>query len=263
MMRKCTAALLVVGCLLTGVRADSPPKNSEFEKCTFTNPAGKQLPYRLLKPEGYDPSAMVTYPLVIFLHGIGERGSDNEAQLLNGVREFAKPEIRKKHPCFVIAPQCPAEQFWITADRKGFDIIVKMPKAPAEPLGLVHELMDSLPAQYHIDQTRIYATGLSMGGFGTWDMLARWPDRFAAAIPVCGGGYEPAVPNFAKIPIWVFHGGADPLVKAAYSRTMVDAIRKAGGKPGYTEYPGVGHESWVQTYRNPDVLEWLFAQKKD
>jgi predicted peptidase len=137
-----------------------------------------------------------------------------------------------------------------------------MPKEPAEPLSLVLELMDSLPAEFHIDRNRIYITGLSMGGFGTWDILARRPEVVAAAIPVCGNGYEPAVPAFAKIPIWVFHGGSDPLVKPEYSRKMVEAIRQAGGKPGFTEYPGVGHDSWTQTYRNPDVLDWLFKQKK-
>jgi predicted peptidase len=265
-MKTTTITVLAAFVLLaTGVRAadDAAKLASAFEKRTFTDSAGKKLNYRLLKPEGYDAAATTAYPLVIFLHGIGERGDNNEAQLLHGVKEFAKPETRKKHPCFVVAPQCPSDQLWAKINRKGTDLIVVPSKDPTEPTGLVLELLDALPGEFHIDPKRVYLTGLSMGGFGTWDILGRHPDRFAAAIPICGGGLEESVPAFAKVPLWVFHGAIDPLVKPEYSRRLVNTIRKAGGKPGFTEYPGVGHDSWTQTYRDPDVLDWLFAQKKN
>jgi predicted peptidase len=265
-MKAITTAALAAFLVLvaeSGAGSDPLQYSGEFEKRTFTGSSGKELHYRLLKPKDYHPAATTAYPLVIFLHGIGERGVDNEAQLLHGVREFAKPETRAKHPCFVVAPQCPPNTAWSAIERKGFNITVKFPKEPSEQENLIIGLLDSLPKEFHIDPKRVYITGLSMGGFGTWDLLARYHDRFAAGIPVCGGGYEPAVPEFAKVPLWVFHGGADPLVKPQFSRSMVDAIHKAGGKPGFTEYPGVGHDCWTMTYHNPDVLDWLFAQKKE
>jgi predicted peptidase len=234
----------------------------QFEKRTYTDSAGKKLLYRLLKPAEYDASSSMAYPLVVFLHGAGERGDDNEAQLVHGAPEFATPEMRKKHPCFVIAPQCPKNQSWAKVDRKAGDLVATLPAEPTEPMRLVLEVMDSISKEFHIDPKRVYITGLSMGGFGTWDILARHPERVTAAVPVCGGGVEDTAQNFAKTPIWVFHGGSDPVVKPELSRRMVEAIRKAGGKPGYSEYPGVGHDSWTITYHNPDVLDWLFAQKK-
>jgi predicted peptidase len=260
-----TSTLAALVLMTTCARAnDAPAKTTDaFEKRTFTGSNGKELRYRLLKPEGYDPSGTTAYPLVIFLHGIGERGDNNEAQLRHGVKEFANPETRKKHPCFVVAPQCPLSQVWARVERKGNDLVVSIPKDPTEPTALVLELMDALPKEFRIDASRVYITGLSMGGFGTWDILARQPDRFAAALPVCGGGVVDTAPAFAKIPLWVFHGAADPLVKPEHSRQMVEAVRKAGGKPGFTEYPGVGHDSWTMTYHNPDVLDWLFSKKKN
>ncbi len=248
--------------LAAGAKDDMTKKAGEFEKRTFTGASGKVLPYRLLKPEGYDPAGKTAYPLVIFLHGAGERGDDNELQLAEGVKEFAKPEARKKHPAFVIAPQCALNNSW--GHIKKIDGHLTLLKTPEPTLytGLTLELAEALPKEFRIDPKRIYITGLSMGGFGTWDVLARYPDRFAAALPICGGGIEDTAASFAKVPIWVFHGAVDPEVEVELSRHMVEALRKAGGKPGYTEYPDVGHESWDQTYRNPDVLDWLFAQKK-
>ncbi len=233
-----------------------------FEKRTFTDASGKKLLYRFLKPEGYDPTSKKAYPLVIFLHGAGERGNDNEAQLVHGAPEFAKPEIRKKHPCFLVAPQCPEKQSWAKIERKGDELVASLPERPTEATGLVLELMDALAKEFPVDTKRIYVTGLSMGGFGTFDVLARRPDRIAAAVPVCGGGVEEAAARYAKVPIWIFHGGADPTVIPELSRRMVAALRKAGGHPGYCEYPDVKHDSWTMTYHNPDVYDWLFAQSK-
>jgi predicted peptidase len=214
-----------------------------LEKRTFKE-GGGEMPYRLMKPEGYDPKK--SYPLVVFLHGAGERGKNNENQLVHGVRDFAKAEHRKKYPCFLIAPQCPAGSFW----------------TKKEPERLVLELIPALRKEFSIDARRIYITGLSMGGYGTWDLLARRPELFAAAVPICGGGNPKMAERFAKVPIWAFHGDKDGAVPVASSREMIAAIEKAGGKPKYTEYKGVGHDSWTQTYRDEKMFAWLFEQKK-
>jgi predicted peptidase len=124
------------------------------------------------------------------------------------------------------------------------------------------ELIDQLQGKYPVDASRLYITGLSMGGFGTWDALQRWPDRFAAAVTICGGGDTRMAAKIAHVPIWVFHGARDPVVKPDRSRKMVQAIKDAGGKPKYTEYPQAGHDSWTATYKDPEVLKWLFAQRK-
>jgi poly(3-hydroxybutyrate) depolymerase len=228
-----------------------------FEKRTFTDPNKKTLPYCLLKPDNYDPKTK--YPLVLFLHGAGERGYDNEKQLVHGVMEFAKDDVRKKYPCFVVAPQCPENQKWCDVDWGAAKH--DMPKKPSESMRLTLELLTALQKEFSIDPNRLYVTGLSMGGYGTWDAISRHPDLFAAAVPVCGGGDEKLAEKIAKVPIWVFHGGKDETVMPARSRNMVEALKKAGGKPKYTEYPDIGHDSWVPAYKDTDMHAWLFAQK--
>jgi predicted peptidase len=177
----------------------------------------------------------------------GERGKDNDRQLVHGVVEFAKEENRKKYPCILIAPQCPAKSFWTAK----------------EPSRLVLELIPALQKELSIDAKRIYITGLSMGGYGTWDFVARRPELFAAAVPICGGGNPKTAEKLAKVPIWAFHGDNDRAVPVERSRAMIKAIEKAGGKPKYTEYKGVGHDSWTRTYRDAKMLAWMFEQKKE
>src|SRR5262249_33303017 len=154
-----------------------------LEKKTYTDAGGKVLRYRLLKPDNYDPKQ--SYPLVIFLHGAGERGDDNEKQLLHGIPEFARTENRRQYPCFLVAPQCPGGARWVEVDW-GAERHTR-PKEPSEPARLTLELIAALQKECRIDPQRIYVTGLSMGGFGTWDLVSRRPDLFAAAAPVCGG----------------------------------------------------------------------------
>ncbi len=228
-------------------------------KKTFTDAQGKTLPYRFLAPEKIEPGQ--TYPLGVFLHGAGERGNDNTKQLIHGVREFAKPENRKDHPCFLIAPQCPEGSRWVEVDWGAASHT--MPQTPSEPARLTLELIESLRKDLPIDSKRIYVTGLSMGGFGTWDLLARRPSLFAAAVPICGGADEATAASIATVPIWVFHGDKDGAVQVQRSRNMVAALKKAKGEPKYTEYAGVGHDSWTETYKNPELFKWLFAQTRD
>jgi predicted peptidase len=157
-----------------------------------------------------------------------------------------------------VAPQCPDGKRWVEVDWA-----LDSHKQPEESISLTltRELLASLQKEYRIDSKRFYVTGLSMGGYGTWDLITRTPDLFAAAAPICGGADETLAAKVTKLPIWVFHGDKDGVVKPLRSRNMVAAIEKAGGKPKYTEYPGVDHNSWTQTYANPEFMAWLFAQR--
>jgi predicted peptidase len=238
----------------------SADDRDRFEARTFKDAAGKQLHYRLLMPKAYDETK--SYPLVLFFHGAGERGDDNRKQLVHGMADFASDAIMEKYPCFVVAPQCPDGEQWVdtpwSADSH------EMPARPTEPMRLSLELITNLEKALSVDRRRIYVTGLSMGGFGVWDAIQRYPERFAAAVPICGGGdsREEKVKPITNLPIWAFHGDSDTAVKTQRSRDMIAALKKAGGTPRYTEYPNTGHNSWTATYANREMYEWLFAQRK-
>lgn len=247
--------LLVVDVYAQGV--------SLFQKRQFTGSSGNMLPYRVLFPDNYDPEG--SYPLVLFLHGSGERGDDNEAQLTHGARLFADSVSRRKHPAIVVFPQCPAGDSWanirsdpsLSKDEWDFPF----GDHPTQPLQSVMELLDELSETEAVDPDRVYAAGLSMGGFGTFELLARLPDRFAAAAPICGGGNELLVPLYAgNTSLWIFHGDRDEAVPVEYSRRIYQALREAGAKVKYTEYPDVGHNSWDPAFAEPDFLEWLFSE---
>ncbi len=233
-------------------------QSSRFRFDKFSS-GGDTLLYRQLSP-----NATLTrkYPLIIFLHGSGERGNDNEAQLKWGVINFADDEEMIMHPAFVIAPQCPANLSWASfTDNKNVEEMRLQPSSskPMELLmGLIHKLMKN-PA---IDTNRIYITGLSMGGFGTYDAIERNPNLFAAAVPDCGGGDLLKAPLIAHVPIWIFHGAEDAAVNPAFSIKMADALIKAGAHPGITMYPETGHFSWLAAYRDKQMIEWLFRQHR-
>lgn len=229
-----------------------------LDKHVFKDKDGKSLPYQLMNPARIDANRK--YPLVVFLHGAGERGTDNEAQLVHGVPQFASKENREKYPCFLVAPQCPVSAKW--AEVNWSANTHTLPKDVSEPGRLTLLLIESLQKEQPIDPKRIYITGLSMGGYGTWDLLVRKPDLFAAAAPVCGGADEATADKIKHIPIWAFHGGKDGVVKPQRSRNMIDALKKAGANPKYTEYPDVGHDSWNPAYKDPEFYKWLFAQSK-
>ena len=203
----------------------------------FELAGGGVLPYRIYQPalaEGEES------PLVLFLHGSGERGDDNTQQLRHGVKSFI--EGQDARPCFVAAPQCPRGQWW-------------------DPEHVI-EFAEAMIATAGVDRDRVYITGLSMGGVGTWQVTGRRPELFAAAIPVCGFGELERASRLTPMPLWVFHGSDDRVLPVKHSRAMVEAIRAAGGAPKYTEYAGVAHDSWTRTYANPDVHAWLFNQRR-
>jgi predicted esterase len=231
-----------------------------FEAREYRSAEGQALPYRLFTPNGYDPGKQ--YPLIIFLHGASARGNDNERQLGGpgqwGTATWTREEIQQAHPAFVLAPQAnrPGSR-WVNQWRAN---PMRNP-ADKEPLELLVELLDELGQEFSIDPDRLYMTGLSMGGFGTWIAISRYPDKFAAAIPICGGG-DPSALALTTTKVWAFHGSADRAVPPRRSREMIEALRRVGAEPRYTEYPKVAHNAWVYAYQEPELAEWLFAQRK-
>lgn len=229
-----------------------------FEACEFRNGAGEVLRYRLLKPLDAKPGEK--YPLVLFFHGAGERGDDNKLQLVHGCRDLAAEAMRRRHPAFVVVAQCPVDKRWVEVPWDAPSH--QMPEQISDPLRLMLELVHSLEKELPIDAGRRYGVGLSMGGYGVWDILQRRPELLAAAVPVCAGGDPAFAAHFAETPVWAFHGDADTTVMVNRSREMVAALRAAGGRPIYTEYESVGHDSWTATFANRAMWDWLFAQKK-
>ena len=224
----------------------------------YTNAAGRILPYRLLIPKDYQKTHK--YPLVILFHGAGERGSDNQAQLVHGARVFADADTQARFPCFVLVPQCPPEEQWVDMPW-GADSGVR-PARPSQPMNAALELIRSLRREFNLDTHRFYVTGLSMGGYATWDCITRFPKRFAAAVPICGGGDETTVTRtVARVPVWAFHSSDDGVVKVQRTRNMIQAMRAAGGNPKYSEYSGLGHNAWDKAFAEPELLPWMFAQR--
>lgn len=239
------------------VASYSQAERFSFEK--YKNANGDTLNYRMLFPD-YD--TIRKFPLIIFLHGSGERGNDNIAQLKWGVQQFASEIKMISHPAFVVAPQCPENSSWsnisfIPGSRK-----ITLQPTPAKPMALLRELVADLVKRFGIDTNRIYITGLSMGGFGTFDAMERYPKLFAAAVPVCGGGDTSRAASIAHIPTWIFHGAEDAAVDPALSLDMLQAMTKAGAHPGFTQYPEVGHFSWLGAYSDDLMMDWLFRQRR-
>jgi len=202
---------------------------------------GDKRTYTLYVPKDYTPKK--EWPLIVFLHGMGERGDDGLLQTEVGIGTAIRRHV-DRFPCLVLMPQCSEKGWW--DDSRG-DIEVS--------LADVRE-------QYRIDDSRIYLTGLSMGGFATWTYGAQNTDLYAAMMPICGGGNVEDAEKLAKIPIWAFHGADDGVVPPQKSREMVEAVKAAGGNIKYTEYPGIDHSSWDPAYDDPESIEWLLKQRK-
>ncbi len=195
--------------------------------------------YLLYLPKDYDASDEA-WPLLLFLHGAGERGDS-----LGLVKQHGPPKLVARGedlPFIVVSPQVPEGAWW-------------------NPY-VLEELLDEVVANYRVDEDRVYVTGLSMGGFGTWALIGLDPDRFAAAAPICGGGEARLICGIGRLPVWAFHGDADPVVPIERSEEMVEALEACGGDVRFTVYPGVGHDSWTPTYDNPELYDWLLAHRR-
>lgn len=197
-----------------------------------------EMRYLLYLPKDYDKQEV--WPVLLFLHGSGERGDDLELVKVHGPPKLIA--AGQDFPFIVVSPQCPKDQWW-------------------EPIELV-ALLDEIGRKYKVDADRVCVTGLSMGGFGTWRLAAYAPQRFAALAPICGGGEPYWAKQFASVPTWAFHGAIDEAVPLERSSEMVRALKKDGGKPKLTVYSDAGHDSWTETYNNPEFYSWLLAQKR-
>jgi predicted peptidase len=228
------AVAAALGLGMARVRADD--KKIQQEK-TFEKPVTivVKLNYLLYLPPKYDKGDE-KWPLVVFLHGAGETGND-----LKMVKKHGPPKLveQKEFPCIVVSPQAPTRGWNVEA---------------------LNGLIDDVIAKYRVDKDRVYLTGLSMGGYGTWALAAAYPDKFAAVVPICGGGNLAMATKLKNLPIWVFHGAKDNTVPLSASQSMVDAVKKAGGDPKFTVYPEAGHDSWTKAYDDPELWTWLFKQ---
>jgi len=227
----------------------NPPPTQMVEHVQFKRTESAVVNYLLFLPKGYKANAEERWPMILFLHGAGERGTDIWKVAVHG-----PPKNVSTHPDFpfiVVSPQCSEDQIWSR------EVLLK--------------LLDEITAKYAVDTNRIYLTGLSMGGYGTWDLGLSYPDRFAAIVPICGGGQTISVllpgrdqgPALKTLGVWAFHGGKDPVVPLEESQRMVDALKKAGAQDvKLTVYPEAGHDSWTETYNNPELYQWLLKHDR-
>ena len=201
----------------------------------------RQLPHLLFLPKDYAKNSAQQWPLILFLHGAGERGDD-----LEKIRRFGLPQLIEKQPDFpfiVVSPQCPAGTYW--------------PRMVDD----LNDMIERILEQYRVDRGRVYLTGMSMGGYGTFYLAMAHPEKFAALAPICGG--DPSkVSRIKHLPIWVFHGAQDNVVPIEESEIMVSALRKAGANVMFTVYPHAGHDSWTETYNNSELYEWFLRHQK-
>ena len=207
----------------------------------MTRQVTMEMDYLLYLPKDYG-TLEKQWPLMIFLHGAGERGSH-----LNKVKSHGPPKrvaAGKDLPFIIAAPQCPAGGWW--------------PNLIEHVMALIDEVVE----RYHVDPSRIYLTGLSMGGYGTWAIASTHPERFAAIVPICGGGQPYLAKNLRHVPVWAFHGAKDPVVPLERSQEMVKAVLKAGGSAKLTVYPQAKHDSWTETYNNDELYEWFLSHSK-
>jgi predicted peptidase len=226
---------ILVAAMLFSSNANADPGSQTAQKLDAQRQI--QMDYLLYLPDDYESKE--SWPLMLFLHGAGERGNDLELVKKHGPPKLAA--AGKSFPFIIVSPQCPQDLSW-------------------EPVEL-STLLDSIAEKYKVDENRVYVTGLSMGGFGTWRLAAYSPERFAAIAPICGGGEPFWAKSYRNLPTWVFHGALDSVVPLHRSEEMVAAMKKANVPPKFTVYPDANHDSWTQTYDNPLLYEWMLSQK--
>lgn len=237
---------------------------SLYEKHLYLN-KGDTLPYRILLPENYDASKK--YPLILVLHGAGERGNDNEKQLVHGSRLFLRDSIRKNYPAVVVFPQCPANSYWsnveITRNENGKrNFEFKRCGKPTVAMALAINLLHHLQQNYSLNKEQLYIGGLSMGGMGTFELVRRKPKTFAAAFPICGGANPKTARKLKNPSWWIFHGLKDDVVDPEFSKLMAAALKEKGADVKLTIYPEANHNSWDPAFAEKDLLPWLFSKRK-
>lgn len=248
-------------CTLSVVPAmgHEPLVNEDYAKYVYIDSLDTSMPYRLLSPEKIMDNEK--YPLVLFLHGSGERGNDNEKQLTYGASIFSNPANVDKFPAFVVFPQC-KDRAWTN----GLEESTFMPGATTPPESreeaLVMGLVETLIDKYPIDPNRVYVIGISMGGIAAYDLVCRYPEMFAAAVPICGAVNPERLSEAKDVKFLIFHGDKDKEVPSICSREAYKALRSAGADVDYIEFAGIGHECWLSAFNYPSLLPWLFSQRK-
>ena len=258
----CTLARFTSGFLSLALFATPLPATQKKQKDpaegflagSYHSRTGETMRYRLFVPPGYDP--VQAYPIVLWLHNAAALGRDNLAQISGtdyfGAHAWINGENLEKYHAFVLAPQ--------VSDTKGW----ARPHASTPPVAirLALEILTTVERKYHIDRSREFVAGESMGGEGVWRALSIDPHRFAAAVALCGYGDAWEIPRVARVPVWIFQGKNDPVVDVSRARDWVAALRKAGGSPKYSEYPGIGHDVWDIAFSEPTLVAWLFSHRK-
>ena len=259
-MKKNLAVFLIV-CSALVMGLTSYASKVDVSKCTepreYKTPDGKVFRYRWAEKLPDDGSKV---PLVLFLHGAGERGTNNCAQLRHGIRELLVWLNAREKGYRLVAGQVPCGKRWVEVDWSAKSHV--MPAEPSETMALQIKFLDELLSDSRTDVSRVYVTGISMGGYGTWDLISRRPMVFAAALPICGGGDVRQAAKIASVPVWTFHGSADDAVPVCRSRDMMSALWSAGSNAHYREYPDAGHGVWGATYGDGAVLSWFFRQRR-
>ncbi len=239
---------------------------SDFIKTSFVMD-GDTLPVRILYPENFDPSKK--YPLMLFLHGRGESGNDNEKQLIHGSKMFLDPAFRKKYPAVVVFPQCSTDSYWsnvnITTDEEGKrHFTFQKGGKPTKAMKLLLGYLDQLRDLNYLDHQRLYVGGLSMGGMGTYEILRRKPKTFAAAFAICGGDNVKNVKKYAnKLPLWLFHGGKDDIVDPQFTKNIAEELKRRGADYKLTIYPNDNHNSWDSAFAEKELLPWVFSHSRN
>lgn len=263
-MRNNKILLAVITLLVAAFTANAQDK-SLFEKKEFVK-GSDTLKYRILYPEEFSKDSI--YPVVLFLHGAGERGNDNESQLTHGSDLFLKEENRKNFPAVVIFPQVPKDDYWANVEvhRESFPLKFDFHNTdePTTSMRLAMELLDQYAAEKYVDTTRLYVGGLSMGGMGTFELISRKPETFAAAFAICGAADTSIAEKYRDgFFIWVFHGLQDNVVAPHFGKDMAAAINKAGGNANLTLYKDANHNSWDSAFAEPNLMSWLFSHQKE
>lgn len=256
------SSILFSSCKLKPAEVPFEPQMGVFIKQTFSTD-GFELPYRIYYPKSFNTDNF--HPVLLFLHGAGERGNDNEAQLVHGSEVIASG--MEKYNSIAVLPQCPEDDYWVrlreserlVSGQRDFELDVS--GKPSKALGAVIELVSDLKSKSYTDTARMYVAGLSMGGMGTFDILWRMPNTFAAAMPICGAGSPSKAGDVAKVPMRIFHGEEDAVVAVSESIQMHEAITKNGGTPELIIYPGVNHNSWDSAFAESDFVSWLFKHR--
>ena len=260
MSRTVSIALFVAACVLGAGLQSSSAQEFGVGEIDFTGGEYKKEKFTYLILQPLEIEKDKKYPLVFFLHGAGERGNDVEKLLPHLPTQMSSPVWQNKFPCFMIIPQCRADRLWMNQhwSEKEFK---PLDEKPNEQMQMAIDVLDKSLKSLPVDLNRVYLTGLSMGGFGSWELAMRRPEVFAALAPACGGGDESKAALLKDIPIWTAHGDADRVVWPDRTRRMVKAVKAAGGNVKYTEYKGVGHNSWTPFHSDPEgVIPWMFEQ---